>query len=166
MLLRQEDRKKRLPGLLENLSAIANKQFSDDDVLSIEQIDEHQIQLNSSDFDFNFLNISFPVDKSTDLLKRLLTIKEKLSLTNYFSLSNFSDIAVFNIKTDFVIDNFEDIIKLDNDTFSLYDHNYKNGLWIDLFQEYWYIDNKTQFIWIYELRVFGTEWIKLINEKL
>jgi len=166
MLRRQEDRKRRLPVLLADLSVIANRQFSESDVLPIEQIDEHRIQLNSSDFGFNFLNISFPVDKATDLLKTLIALSDKLSQSNYFALSHFSDIAVLDIKTDFVIDKFEDIVKLDKDTFTIYDHNYKNGLWIDISQEYWYLDNKTQFIWIYELRVFGKEWIKLINEKL
>jgi hypothetical protein len=40
----------------------------------------------------------------------------------------------------------------------------KNGLWIDLIQEYWHLDNKTEFIWIYELRIFGKDWIKIINQ--
>src|SRR5688572_26566106 len=88
MLRRLEDRKKRLPTLLVTLSGIATKQFSENDVLTIEQIDEYQIHLNGSDFGFNFLNISFPVDKASDLLRLLHALKDKLSQLNYFSLSH------------------------------------------------------------------------------
>lgn len=165
-LRRQEDREKRLPTLLNDLSTIANRDFSEYDVLTIEQIDAYQIQLNSSDFRFNFLNISYPIDKANELSNLLRALDDKLSQTNYFALTHFVDIAVLNIKTDFVIDKFEDLIKLDNNTFTLYDQNYKNGLWVDLFQEYWYLDDKAQLVWIYELRVFGREWIKLVSEAL
>ncbi len=165
-LRRQGDREKRLSSLLTELSNVANKQFSENNVLTIEQIDKHQTELNCSDFSFNFLNISFPTDKATDISNLLLALNNKLSETNYFTLYHFSNIAVLDISTEFVIDKFEDIVKLDGDSFSIYDHNYKNGLWVDLFQEYWYLDNEPQFIWIYELRVFGKEWIKCISEKM
>lgn len=166
ILRRQEDRNKRLPILLVELAKITNRQFLLHDVLTIEQIDEQQIQLSSSDFDFNYLNLSFPVDRASELHKLLLALKDKLFQTNYFALSHFCDIAVLNIQTDFIIDNFEGIINFDKDTFTIYDHVYKNGLWLDLFQDYWYLDNETQFIWIYELRIFGKDWIKLINQIL
>lgn len=166
LLRRQEDRKRRLPVLLAELSIIANCQFTEDDLLTIEKIDQHQRQMNGSDFNFNFLNLSFPADKVKELYDLLLTLREPLSQINYFALSQFSEIAVFDIKTDFVIDKFEDIIKFDKNTFTICDHDYKNGLWIDVFQEYWYLDERVQFIWIYELRIFGKDWIKLINEKL
>jgi len=164
ILRRQEDRNKRLPVLLDELSKITNRQFSASDVLTIEQIDEHQIQLNSSDFNFNYLNLSFPVEKASELHKLLLALKDKFSQTSYFTLNQFCDIAIFNINTDFIIDKFEGLIKFGKDTFTVYDHNYKNGLWVDLSQEYWYLDNKTEFIWIYELRIFGRDWIKIINQ--
>jgi hypothetical protein len=164
ILRRQEDRNKRLPILLDELSKITNRQFSVNDVLIIEHIDEHQIQLNSADFNFNYLNLSFPVNKASELHKLLFVLKDRLSQTNYFTLSQFCDIAILNIKTDFIIDKFEDLIKFDKDTLTIYDHNCKNGLWIDLIQEYWYLDNKTEFIWIYELRIFGKDWIKIVNQ--
>ena len=95
-----------------------------------------------------------------------MTVEDKLSQINYFALSHSSDIAVFSTKTDFIIEKFEDLIKLDKDTITVYDKSYKNGLWVDLYKEYWYLDNKADLIPIYELRVFGKQWIKLINEKL
>ena len=166
ILRRQEDRNKRVPSLLTNLSVLVKRQFSENDVLTIEQIDQHQIQINGSDFDFNYLNLSFPIEKVIELVNIIDALKDKLSESNYFTLSTFSEIGVLKVKTDFVIKKLEDIIKLDKDSFTVHDEKYKNGLWVDLFQDYWYLDNKTQFIWIYELRVFGKEWIKLINEKL
>jgi DNA-directed RNA polymerase specialized sigma subunit len=45
ILRRQEDRNKRLLILLDELSKITNRQFSVNEVLTTEQIDEHQIQL-------------------------------------------------------------------------------------------------------------------------
>jgi len=164
ILRRQEDRNKRLPVLLDELSKITNRKFVVNEVLTTEQIDEHQIQLNGADFNFNYLNLSFPVNKASELNKVLSVLKDKLSQTNYFTLSQFCDIAILNINTDFIIDKFEDLINFDKDTFTVYDHNYKNGLWIDLIQEYWHLDSKTEFIWIYELRIFGKDWIKIINQ--
>jgi hypothetical protein len=161
-LRRQEDRTKRLPILLADLSRLIERPISEEEVLSIGQIDEHQAQLNATDFDFNFINISFPENKTNELVKLLSNLKDQLARMNYFALSHFSDIAIVNLETSFVLQNIEEIIKLDGDTFTVYDHGYKNGLWIDLFQEFWYLENKTERINIYELRVFGTDWIKQI----
>ena len=166
LLRRQEDRNNRLPVLLTNLSEIAGRQVSETEVLTIDQIDKFQIELNGTDFDFNFLNLSFPKSKATELQNLLTTLTYELSQTNYLSLSHSSDIAVFKIKTDFVSRNLEELISLDNDTFSLHDQEFRNGLWVDLFHEYWYLEDKKQYIWIYELRIFGKDWIKRINANL
>lgn len=166
ILKRQDDRKSRLPILLLALSKITNKSFSESDVLALDQIDEHHIAINSSDFKFNYLNQSFPKEHVLDLKNSLLALNKQLSQVNYLSVSNYSDIAILHINTDFVINHFEELINLDNDTFRIYDRTYQNGLWIDVFQEYWYLDDQAQFIWIYELRVFGKEWIKHIVKNI
>jgi hypothetical protein len=166
LLRRQEDRKKKLPILLDHLNTITKNKFSENEVLTLEQIDEHQIQLNSSDFDFNYLNISFPKSKVAELQRLLITLNENLSKNNYFEFSHYSTIAVLKIKTIFIIEKLQDLIKLDGYTICVYEQNYKNGLRIDLYKEYWYLDDKASLIPIYELRIFGKQWIKLITEKL
>ena len=166
ILRRQDDRKSRLPILLLSLTKMTNKSFLESDVLTIDQIDEHQKAINSSDFSFNYLNQSFPKDRIKDLKMLLLALDKQLSQENYLSVGNYSDIAILKMNTDFVINHFDELIHLDNDTFRIYDRTYQNGLWIDVFQEYWYLDDQAQFIWIYELRVFGKEWIKQLVENI
>lgn len=77
-------------------------------------------------------------------------------------LHHFSQIAVLSLDTAFVLQNWEEILHLDGDTFCLFDPHFKNGLWIDLHQEFWYEKDRKERIWIYELRVFGKEWIRKV----
>lgn len=71
-----------LPTLLSELSLIADAELLESDVLTIEQIDAHFIQLNCSDFEYNFLNISFPADDQQKLSETLRALSDKLSQTN------------------------------------------------------------------------------------
>ena len=165
-LARKEDRKNRLPELLNYLMSITDEIFTENDVLNLEQIDAFQANLNSSDFDFNYLNLSFPKSQFEKLKKLLRELENELCQANYFRLGRFLDIAVLTSDTNFVIENFEEIIKFDENTFSVYDHNFKNGLWIDLNEEFWHEMNNSERIWIYEIRVFGKDWIKKIMVNL
>ena len=165
-LVRKEDRKKRLPEMLKNLMSITEEIFTENDVLTLEQIDAFQTNLNGADFGFNYLNLSFPKSQVEKLKELLSELGKELSQTNYFRLNQFSEIAVLTTDTKFVIESFEEIINFDEDTFSIYDHNFKNGLWIDLSEEFWYEMNKSERIWIYEIRIFGKDWINKICAKL
>jgi len=166
ILRRKDDRKTRLPNMLIELSKITKSQFSENEVLTIEQIDIHKIHVQYSNFNSCYLNIHFPIEKASELSKTLNTLSDELSKKNYLILSDFSDIAVLNVNTNFIVDKFEEIIQLDKNSLTLYNHIYQNGLCIDLFEEYCYFDNETKKSFVYELRIFGKDWIKLIAEKL
>jgi hypothetical protein len=165
-LRKQEDRKQRLPELLAEISAISERIISENSVLTIEQIDQNLIELSGTDFNFNYLNLSFPENKIQNLKEVLLTLKTELSRENYLKLYRFAGIAILKTETEFITENFVEIVKFDGDSFSIYDKDFKNGLWIDYSHDYWFIDNKTQYVWIYELRIFGKEWMKLVSAKI
>jgi hypothetical protein len=50
-------------------------------------------------------------------------------------------------------------LSLDKDTFYINDLDSKNGLWVDVYEEYWNSEGKTELKQILELRVFGKVWI-------
>jgi hypothetical protein len=158
-LRRQVDRNKRLPELLTNLSIIVGNDVAEMDVLKLEEIDKHEINLNSSDFDFNYLNISFPQEKGKELREKIAVLSSELNQTNYLTLHQWMEVAVMKVNTAFVVDNIAKLIALDKDSFYIYDLNYQNGLWIDLYADYWYLEGKAELRQILELRVFGKQWM-------
>ncbi len=166
LLRQQEDQKKRLPYLLSNLSNIAGIQFSESHVLTFQEIDVHQINQNSSDFDFNYLNISFPQTKLSDLVDKLQFFSAELNQTNYLTFHRWAEIAVLKINTSFIINNLERLIELDKDSFYVHDTAYKNGLWVDLYRDYWFMDGAAELRQILELRIFGKHWIKKIATQI
>ncbi|MCK8143223.1 hypothetical protein MW871_15135 [Flavobacterium sp. I-SCBP12n] len=165
-LRKQEDRKQRLPEYITAMTSISEKVISENYILAIEQIEQTLIELNGADFNFNYLNLSFAENDIKNLKKTLLALKLELSKENYLKLYRFSEIAILKIETNFIIDKFVEVINFDGDSFCVYDENFKNGLWIDYSQNYWFINNKLEFLWIYELRIFGKEWMKLINTEI
>jgi len=162
LLRRQQERKNQLPKLLEQISIIAEKEISEKDVLTLEEIDNHKISINRSDFAFNYLNISFPKDKADELYNVLQSLSKNFEEINYLILPEWADIAVLKVRTDFVLVTFEKLLDLDTNSIYLYSLNYKNGIYIDLYSEWWYLDGKAALRPILELRVFGKEWIKKI----
>jgi len=163
-LKRKEERNHKLPDLLKGLSEIAGQEINESNVLSIEETDNFQIELNGTNHHLNYLNLNFPVTEVSKLSQVLSALKSDLNKPdNYLSLSHFRQYGLFKVDTSFVLENFEKIIALDKDTLAVYDSTMQNGFWIDYYEEYWFLDNKTQYLWTYELRVFGMDWIYKIN---
>lgn len=165
-LRRQEERRRALPQLLQNLSHISGKRVVETEVLSLEEIDLHNINLNGTDFGFNYINLSFPKDNIDRLTSTLESLSEYLNTNNYLTLSKWSELIVIKCSTNFVIDNIISLLELDKNTITVHDLKYKNGFWIDLAEEYWYSDGKAELTPIYELRVFGKEWMRSIAKSL
>ncbi|QMU27675.1 hypothetical protein [Adhaeribacter radiodurans] len=166
LLRRQEDRKHRLPSLINYLSIIADREILENEVLTLEEIDNYNISVNCSDFDFNYLNISFPQERAQDLLDKLQVLANELEGRNFLTLPQWADIAVMKVKADLVLLKFQELIDLDKNSIYVYDLNYQNGLWIDLYSEYWYLDGSAKLRQILELRIFGKEWMKKVAASL
>ena len=161
-LRREEKRIKELRHLMDKASGILQTEATAIDVLSIDEIDQHQILINSADFEFNYLNLSYPTTEAGKLQSLLISFADICNSKGKITLSNTADIFVFKSEAEKFARYFEGLITLGGDTISFCDDEYKNGLMIDMFREYWYLDDKLQYLWIYELRVFGKEWIKTI----
>ena len=162
VLKRLEERRRRLPKLLSDLSQILNKHIDEDNILSLYEIDNQLIELNSTDFDFNYLTLSFPKDKAKQIKDRLNSILRSNNDSFFVSLSSSANIVVAKLSLIDVIEHFDELIELDGDAIWLCDENYKCGFTIDLYQEYWFYEEQLQFLWIYELKVYGNDWIKTI----
>ena len=96
----------------------------------------------------------------------ILAEQQSYDKENYLKLYRFSQVVILKTETEFITDKFVEIIKFDGDSFSIYDKDFKNGLWIDYSQDYWFYDGKLQYFWIYELRIFGKNWMKLVSSKI
>lgn len=166
-LRRQDGRKKKLPTLRVHLEKIFGMAIKEQDIISIEETREFDIKLNDSNWGFDFLTVNIPKAKSHRVAQLLSTIKDQLQTINYFSTSHFREYGLFLIDTSRVGTKFEEIIELDGDMFMVYDKDIKNGLWIDLYEETFVTDHVVDRIPIYELRVFGKDWIaKVVSEYL
>ncbi|WP_185250306.1 hypothetical protein [Elizabethkingia anophelis] len=166
ILRKESERNKNIPRFISSISEIACHEIIAENFLEISDIEEHQININSANFSSNYLNLSFPKYQSEEISNLLLSLKINLDKINLISFSHHFETILLKTNCEFVIKNFEKLIELDGDMFTLYDLNYENGLYIDLSEEYWFLNDKTKRIWTYELRIYGKEWIKLINSKL
>ncbi|HEV7230350.1 MAG TPA: hypothetical protein VGO45_03415 [Bacteroidia bacterium] len=163
-LKRQEERRRRLPDLLQGLSIIADRPFSETDVLSLDETDQFQTRVNRSNFGLNYLTLSFPATEAAHLSLILGALEEKLNRPdNYFYSLDFRKFGILRTNTAFVIRNFEKLFELHEDALAFYDHKVGNGFWLDCTNEYWFLDNKAQELFTYELKVFGAEWIYYVN---
>jgi hypothetical protein len=92
-ILRRQDRKKRLPELLGSLSEIAGQELTEDNVLTLTEID--QLRANStSEFDLNYLNLNFPVERKEELRRVVSALTPELNRANYLTLQHWIEIAV------------------------------------------------------------------------
>lgn len=151
-----------MPEFVNSISAISNFEIKEAMFLSQEEIDLHNIKLNSTDFKFNYLNLSFPTEKVSMLKTRLCKLSYELDKENYLSLSHLADLFALKTITAFISEKFQELLDLDRGLIHVYTTDYTNGLWIDQYNDYWFLDGKTEFVSIIELRVFGEAWIKKV----
>ncbi|RYZ98414.1 MAG: hypothetical protein EOP47_19390 [Sphingobacteriaceae bacterium] len=164
-LRRNELRAKTIPDLLIDISNITNHKFEESDILDFDEIDQHVIELNSTDFSFNYLNLSFPQKDSARLGSFLDVLNNYCSKDILLSFHASRDIVLLKTNLDIVSTYFQELVAMDGHTIFVYDAERKNGFWIDLFEDYWYLNDSTQFLWIYEFRVFGKDWMEIICDK-
>jgi hypothetical protein len=163
-LKRQEERRRRLPEILESLATIAGRPFFESEMMSIENTDAFQAQINKSNFGLNYLTLSFPAAEAKKLSLILGALQEKLDRSdNYFYSLDFRKFGIMKTNTSFVINHFSQLFDLHEDALAFYDNKISNGFWLDCTTEYWYLDHKAQELFTYELKIFGAEWIYYVN---
>lgn len=163
-LKRQEERRRRVPEILRSLSVIAGREFSAEEMMDLEATDLFQIRINRNNFGLNYLTLSFPASQTDQLSRILGSLHKKLNRPdNYFYSLDFRKFGIMRTNTEFVIKHFVKLFELHEDALAFYDYKVQNGFWLDCTNEFWYLDDKPQELFTYELKVFGAEWIYCVN---
>ena len=152
-----------LPNILTSLIQI-EQNFEQAHILPISEIDDMLMKIRTD-------NRETIIIKKTPQsnLKSIHQIFEKLShhlnQKNYFSTSKLIKLWYAEINTTFLIDKFKEVIEVDGDLFIVHDKELKNGLWLDLSEEYWRKEEDVNYEWVYELKIWGKDWTsELIRE--
>ncbi len=159
---RQEDRKHRLPDFLNFLATVGKTLFNENDVLSIDKTDEIWKQIRENEiFHIASFSIAFPF-KEKDKLKTVFSAlrNDLMGIKQYFTTYRFYENCLLHIDTSFCIDNFEQLIEFDGDSFYIYDSELKNGLVMEASEEHW--EKKAEYVWTFELEVWGEDWIQKV----
>ena len=164
LLRRQEDRKRRLSNFLHSLSNIAGQPISEGDVLSVEETDRTWSQIHKNEeLQQASLSVSFPYRDKEKLTAVFKSLESTLrGQKQYFTTHKFYGSCFLFINTSFCIDNYEKLIEYDGDTFYIYDKEMQNGIWVDTSEHHW--RDQEEYLWTYELRVRGLEWMDKVFE--
>jgi len=149
-----------LPRYLNRLSEI-EPEFERAGILDAIRIDKMRIELNASNRETILIKRS-PKSKPSTIHDILKLLKNELGKVNYFSIDKLMELWFAELNTSFLIDNFEKVIDIDEDLFIVHDKELKNGLWLDLNEEYWTTENVTNYEFIYELKIWGSTWTNLL----
>ena len=85
-------------------------------------------------------------------------LADRLNSNNLFSTYELQDYWYAEINTKNLAFEFEKIIEIDGNLFIVHDIKMKNGFWIDMNEENWTTKGKTNYEWIYEMKIWGKEW--------
>ncbi|WP_462265137.1 hypothetical protein [Mucilaginibacter sp.] len=153
----QEERKRKLPGLLALASRLSANDIDESCVISIEQGQALQAQLDRSLYQAAFI-VSFPLTQLSKL-QSILTQSNLLNQENYLTAYDYQDIAMLKIDTSWITEHLLALLDFDGNTIYTYDLAFGNMMWIDHNEGNWYEDGTSTRTWIYELRVYGKAWI-------
>ncbi len=164
-LKRQQDRRHYLSDFLLCLSRIAGKPVCGDAVLSIEETDRLFQRIYSRESQRPVYSVVFPFSQAEKLRKIFSSLKQELANPKtYFATGRFSNSFFLQLDSSFAIDNFEEIIELDTNTFYIHHKDLTNGLLLDSHEENWTEYGRTNYIWTYGLRVWGKDWVDKIHK--
>ena len=121
------------------------------------QIEEMVIKLNGNNKE-TIVTKRASKRNPTSIQETLKMLSNELNSDNFFSINKLQELWFAELNTKFVIDNYEKIIEIDEDLFVVHDKQIENGLWIDLNEEYWTTGNKTNYEFVYELKIWGSKW--------
>ncbi len=147
-----------LPDILNQLSKIA-PQIPNAKVVQMENMETFLRRLRGKT---NLINTSITKRATKQnphiIYEMLKTVSKCIDKENYFSISKLRELWIVELNTQFITNNFEEIIKIDGDSFTIYDKNLTNGLWIDLSQDYFINSGVVSYEWVYEMKIWGEEW--------
>ena len=145
-----------LPKYLNQLISI-EPQLANARILDSIQIEEMIIALNGNNKE-TIITKRASQRNPTEIQNTLNMLSSNLKSENYFSINKLQELWFAELNTKFVVDNYEKIIEIDEDLFVVHDKEMKNGLWVDLNEEHWTTGNKTDYEFVYELKIWGSKW--------
>ena len=163
-LRREQERRDYLKDFLTSLSNIAGKSISEEAVLSLEDAITVINSIHYRNSQVPTYSFSFPSAQAEKLREIFSCLRQDLSEEKcYFTTHRFYQSIFLLLDSSFTIDKFEEIIALDTNAFYIYDKKLENGLMLDSNEENWTENGKTEYVWAYELRVWGKEWVEKIH---
>ncbi|WP_205499934.1 hypothetical protein [Rufibacter psychrotolerans] len=164
-LRRQQDRRHYLNDFLLSISRIAERPILATAVLSLEETHALAHKLYFRDSQNPVYSVTFPFSQAEKLRKIISSLKPEVTdPKTYFATGRFYKSFFLQLDSAFALENFEEIIELDTNTFYLYHKDLTNGLMLDSNEENWTERGKTQYIWTYGLRVWGKDWVEKIHK--
>lgn len=162
---RQADWQQQLETFTQGVQEAAGVQLNREQLLSVEDIDTLNLHPHHPLFK-NYLNLNFlqpDTEKITSVLSALQPYIQHRKL--YFRTASYDDL-MFRTEADRLLSSFITLMDFDGNTLYFIDEECRNGLWIDLYEEYWDAGADTDRLLTYELRIFGPDWIKAVSALL
>ncbi|WP_299703461.1 hypothetical protein [uncultured Pontibacter sp.] len=163
-LRQHQERKHFLGEFLLSLSQIVGKELTEESVLTLEETNTVINRIHYRDSQVPTFNFTFPSSQA-DSFREIFSclIPEITNPKTYFTTSRIYRSFFLQMNCSFAIPNFEKIIELDTNTFYIFHKDLTNGLWVDYNEENWSENGKTEYVWTYELRVWGKEWVNKVH---
>jgi len=159
-LRREQERRDYLGDFLTSLSNITGKSISEEAVLSLEEANVIINKIHYGNSQVPTFSFRFPFTQAEKLREIFTCLRKDLGEENcYFTTHRFYQSIFLFLNSSFTIDKFEEIIALDTNAFYIYDKEIENGLMLDSNEENWTENGKTEYVWTYELRLWGKEWV-------
>ncbi len=147
-----------LPNLLTRLARI-EPQFYNAKNMRMEEVEYFLSRLRGEGSFFETMITKITTKQTPQIIYTMFDkISKYMDKENYFSISKLRELWFVEINTKFIVENFEKIIQIDGDTFYIYDKNLKNGLCVDLSDDYFIKDKKVTYEPVYEFKIWGNEW--------
>ncbi|RDC62491.1 hypothetical protein [Adhaeribacter pallidiroseus] len=163
-LRQQQERRHFLGDFLTALSNIIGEVIPEAAVMTLEETNAATDKLHYRESQAPTFRFTFPFTQVEKFREICSCLKPDLSDPDtYFATARFFNSFFLRLDSSFAIDKLEEIIELDNNSFYIFHKDFKNGLSVDSNEEKWTENGKTEYVWTYELSVWGKEWVDKIH---
>ena len=155
LFLQRENRKRRfINDYIKGLSEALNQSIASENVLSLKESDVIQKKLFAIEREKEVIQI--PKNESGKIERLILGIIKLFSNGNkLLKTYNSDDIGFVKVDSPDILLRWKEIIEFDKDDFILIDNNLKDGIHIELTEDYLLKDGNEEKIWLYEITLFG-----------